>query len=178
MFCESLKKVLEKINEGIVNLRVPLSTTIGNRVHRKAIFAAICILTIVFLGTIIENFSSTKTVAYADSVKGIGAGIYWDQTCTNRTLTLNWGPIKPGSNNTLTIYAKNEGNSAVSLSLGTANWNPSASLTYISLSWNYSSQALSANQVIALELTLTASPTTSGITSFNFDTIITTTSER
>ncbi len=177
MFWESLRKVPDKLNEGIVNLRVPFATPISNHVHRKAILAIICILTIVILGTIIENFSSSRTVVYASSVKGLGAGIYWDQACTNRTLSLDWGLIEAGSNNTLTVYVKNEGNSAVSLWLKTSNWTPSASLGYMSLNWNYSSQVLSVDQVIPVELTLTVYPAISGITGFSFDTIITTTSE-
>ena len=174
MFCESLRKIPDKINEGIANLRAPLTIPIGNHVHRKAIFAAICILTIVILGVIIGDFGSSKTIVYASSVKGLGTGIYWDQACTNRTLSLDWGLIEAGSNNTLTVYVKNEGNSAVSLWLGTSNWTPSASLGYMSLNWNYSGQVLSVDQVIPLELTLTVSPTISGITGFSFDTIITT----
>ena len=174
MFWESLRKVPEKINEGIVNLRVPLVIPIGNHAHRKIILAAICLLTIVVFGAVIAAIGSSKTIVYASSVNGLGAGIYWDQACTNRTLSLDWGSIEAGSNNTLTVYVKNEGNSAVSLWLGTSNWTPSASLGYMSLNWNYSGQVLSVNQVIPLELTLTVSPTISGITNFSFDTIITT----
>lgn len=174
MFWESLRKVPEKINEGIVNLRVPLVIPIGNHAHRKIILAAICLLTIVVFGAVIAAIGSSKTIVYANSVNGLGAGIYWDQACTNRTLSLDWGSIEAGSNNTLTVYVKNEGNSAVSLWLGTSNWTPSASLGYMSLNWNYSGQVLSVNQVIPLELTLTVSPTISGITNFSFDTIITT----
>jgi hypothetical protein len=177
MFCESLRKLPDKINEGIVNLRVPLAIPIGNYGHRKAIFAAVCILTIVILSAIIVAFGSSKTFVYASSVKGLGVGIYWDQACTNRTLSLDWGLVGAGSNNALTIYVKNEGNSAVSLWLGTSNWTPSASLGYMSLNWNYSGQVLSVDQVIPLELTLTVYPTITGITNFSFDTIITTTSE-
>jgi hypothetical protein len=173
MFYESLRKVPDKTNEGIGNSRAPLTIPTGNHVHRKVIFATICTLAIVALGIIIGAFGSSKTIVYADSVKGFGVGIYWDQACTNRTLSLDWGLIEAGSNDTLTVYIKNEGNSAVTLWLGTSNWTPSAFLGYMSLNWNYSGQVLSADQVIPMELTLTVSPTISGITSFSFDTIIT-----
>jgi hypothetical protein len=178
MSWENLKKVPDKFNEGIIHLRAPFAIPIGNHVHRKAIFATICILTIVILGTIIEDFGSSRTVVYASSVKGLGTGVYWDQACTNRTLSLDWGLIEAASHNTLTVYVKNEGNSAVSLWLKTSNWTPSASLGYMSLNWNYSGQVLGVDQVIPIELTLTVYPTVSGIAGFSFDTIITTTSER
>jgi hypothetical protein len=110
-------------------------------------------------------------------VNGIGAGIYWDQTCTNRTLSLDWGLLEAGSNNTLTVYIKNEGNSAISLFLRTSNWIPSAALGYMSLNWNYSGQVLSIDQVIPVELTLSVYTTAIGMTGFSFDTSFTTISE-
>jgi hypothetical protein len=73
------------------------------------------------------------------------------------------------------VYIKNEGNSAVSLWLGTSNWTPSIALDYMSLSWNYSGQGLGEGQVIPLELTLTVYSTISGITDFSFNTAITAT---
>src|SRR5208282_3802070 len=134
----------------------------------------ICLLAVVVLGAIIAGLGSSKTVVYASSVEGRGVGIYWDQACTNRTLSLNWGSIDVGSNNTLTVYIKNEDNSPASLWLETSNWTPSDSVSYMSLNWNYSGQVLSANQVISLELTLTVDPTINGISNFSFDTTITT----
>lgn len=172
MFNERLRKVSDKMNKGIANLRVPLVTPAGNQV-RKAIFATVCLLSIVVLGAAIAGFGSNKSVVYASSVKGIGVGIYWDQACTNRTLSLDWGTLDAGSNNTLTVYVKNEGNSAASVSLETSSWNPSTALDYMSLSWNYSGQILNVDQVIPLELTLTVAPTISGITNFSFNTTIT-----
>ncbi|MGA2523105.1 MAG: hypothetical protein ABSF65_03005 [Candidatus Bathyarchaeia archaeon] len=142
--------------------------------YRKTIPAAICLLTIIAFGAFIASGGSAKSIVYASSVNGVGTGIYWDQACTNRTLSLPWGSVEAGSNTTLTIYIKNEGNSAAPLSLETSNWNPSAAINNISLKWNYSGQVLSAGQVIPVELTLTVCPTVSGITNFSFDTIITT----
>ena len=175
MFGENFRKIPEKIREGIVKLRISSANPISNGVHRKSIFAATCVLTIVILGAIIGDFGWSNTVVYAGSVKGLGAGIYWDQACKNRTLSLDWGLIEAGSNNTLTVYVKNEGNSAVSLWLTTSNWTPSASLGYMSLNWNYSGQVLNVDQVVPLDLTLTVYPTISGITDFSFSTIITAT---
>jgi hypothetical protein len=177
MFVEKLRKALNKTNEGTAILRMLFTTPRGNNFHRRGIFTAICLLTVIILGAIIADFGSIIAVVHAGSVEGLGVGIYWDQSCTNRTLSLDWGPIKAGSNNTLTVYVKNKGNSAVSLWLRTSNWTPSASLSYMSLNWNYSGQVLRVNQVVPLEITLTVYPTITGITAFSFDTIITATSE-
>jgi len=141
------------------------------------IFATICIVMVVILGIIImENSLSSKTGASAASVRGLGAGIYWDQGCTNRTVTYDWGPLRPGSNKTVTVYVRNEGDSATYLSLATSKWTPAAALGYITLDWNYAGQILSVDQVIPLELVLTVSPTISGITHFSLETTIATTS--
>ena len=174
MSSESISKVPDKINKRKVNFRVSLNTPNNKHVYRKAILAATCILlTIVILYTCVEAFGSSKGFVHASAVKGFGFGIYWNQACTNRTSSIDWGPIQADSNNTITIYIKNEGNSEASLWLGTSDWNPSIALTYMSLNWNYSGQALSEGQVIPLELTLTVSPTISGITNFSYITIIT-----
>ena len=176
MLRENPSKVLGKATEEKANL-VESSRPIGNHVHRKAMFAALCVFTVVILGSIIGGFGSGIPAAKAGSMNGLGVGIYWDQACTNRTLSLDFGFIEAGSNNALTVYVKNEGNSVVSLGLTTSNWTPFASSEYMSLNWNYSGQVLSVDQVIPLEITLTAVPHISGITVFTFDTTITTTSE-
>jgi hypothetical protein len=127
----------------------------------------ICIVMVVILGTITGVFDASKSTSHAE--------IYWDQGCTNRTLSVDWGSIEPGLNKTLTVYVRNEGNSATCLSMATSNWIPSAALSFMTLNWNYSGQILSVDQVIPLKLTLAVSPTISGITHFSFDITIATT---
>jgi hypothetical protein len=175
MFRVSLRKIPKRIVEGIANLKVPLATPVVKHVKRKALFVEACLAIIVVLGIIPVGFDSGKPIAYTSSVKGFGAGIYWDQACTDRTLSLNWGSIEADTSSNLTVYVKNEINSGATLSLETSSWSQSMPLDYLSLNWNYSGQVLSAGQVIPLELTLTVFPTTSGITNFSFNTTITTT---
>jgi len=150
------------------------SIRIGYHVHRRAIFAIMCIVMVATLGTITGLFNASKTV-HANSVVGFGAEIYWDQDCTNRTLSFDWGSIEPGSNKTFTVYIVNEGDSAACLSMATSNWAPSAAMSYMTLNWNYTGQILSAGQLIPLELMLAVSPSVTGITHFSFDTTIGTT---
>lgn len=173
MFWEHLKKTLSKNKKRLINQEAHFATPANNLIKRKTIFAAICILTLITLITVVEDFSPAKSVVKGDSVIGIGVGIYWNNACTNTTRSLNWGLIDPNSSNNLTIYIRNEDNLAVSLSLNAANWIPSYSSNYISLSWNYSGQILKLNEVIPLKLTLTVSPTICDITDFSLETIIT-----
>jgi hypothetical protein len=131
-----------------------------------------CLVIVVILVTITGSFDASKTVHA--NVVGLGARIYWDQGCTNRTISHDWGSFEPGSSKTLTVYVQNEGDSAACLSVATSNWAPSAASSYITLNWNYSGQILGAGQVIPLELILAISPNITGITHFSFDATITT----
>ena len=131
-----------------------------------------CIVMVIILVTITGLLNASKTVHA--NVVGLGARIYWDQGCTNTTLSLDWGFFEPGSDKTITVYVRNEGDSAACLSMATSNWAPSAASSYMTPNWNYSGQILGVGQVIALELALAISPNIIGITNFSFDATITT----
>ena len=173
MFWQSLRKVPTKVNERIVHSKSPFPIQINNRVHGRAVFATICIILVVILGTIIVNSGSSRTIAYAYSMRGIGVGIYCDQGCTNRTLSLDWGQIEPSLNSTVRVYVRNEGESTISLWMATSNWTPNVASNYMTLSWTYSGRILSPHEVIPMDLILNVSPTVSGITDFSVDIVIT-----
>jgi len=83
--------------------------------------------------------------------------------------------LEPGSDKTVTVYVRNEGNTVVTLSKVAQNWNPSTASSYMTLNWNYAGQTLSVNQLLQVKLTLVVSPSVSGITNFSFDITITAT---
>jgi hypothetical protein len=109
------------------------------------------------------------TVPNTGSVKGAGVGIYWNSACTNRTSSISWGTLDPGSRKTVNVYVRNEGNTVVTLSKTTQNWSPSIASSYMALTWNYANQTLIVNQVFQMSLTLTVSSTVTGINNFSFD---------
>jgi hypothetical protein len=126
-------------------------------------------LAVSMFGNTLSLVQTSRTISNSGSVKGIGVGVYWDSACTNRTSSISWGVLEPSSNKTVTVYVKNEGNSVATLSKATQNWNPSTASGSMTLNWNYAGQTLSANQVLQIKLTLTISPTVSGIANFSFD---------
>ena len=140
-----------------------------------SIALVLCAVAIGIFGTATSLLQTNRTIPNAGSVKGVGVGIYWDSACTNRTSSINWGLLDPGSNKTVTVYVRNEGNAAATLSKAAQNWNPSTASSYMTLNWNYAGQTLSVNQVLQVKLTLVVSSTVSGITNFSFDIIITAT---
>jgi hypothetical protein len=135
----------------------------------------LCALAVGMFGTVLSLRQASKTVPGAGKVKGVGVGIYWDSACTNQTSSIDWGLIEPGSNKTVIVYVRNEGNSVATLSKSTQNWNPSTVSSYMTLNWNYTGQTLNVNQTFQTGLTLVVSPTVSGITDFSFDITITAT---
>jgi len=112
---------------------------------------------------------NNKTVSSNGSVQGVGVGVYWNQACTNATSSISWGILDPGSNVNKTIYVRNEGNTAATLSMTTSNWNPTNASSYMTLNWNYGGQTLNVNQVVQVKLTLAVSSSVTGITNFSFD---------
>jgi hypothetical protein len=152
------------------SLSLPSKTKIALGVSLALVLSA---LTMGISGTALWVLYPSGTVSNAGRVKGIRIGIYWNVACTNGASSINWGIIDPGSNKTFTVYLRNEGKAAATLSETVQNWNPSTASRYVTLNWNYTSQTLRANQVLPIKLTLTVSPTVSGITNFSFDATIT-----
>ena len=125
------------------------------------------------LGPVMSAVQSSRTISNAGSVKAIGVGVYWDQACSNPVSSISWGTIDPASGVNKTVYIKNTGNNAATLSLTTSNWSPSNASSYMTLSWDYNGQPINVNAVIQVKLTLSVLSSISGITSFSFDITIT-----
>jgi len=147
----------------------------GKIILKVSLAFVLCALAISIFGAALSLLQTSRTISNAGSVKGIGVGIYWDSACTNRTSSINWGLLEPGSDKTVTVYVRNEGNTVVTLSKVAQNWNPSTASSYMTLNWNYAGQTLSVNQLLQVKLTLVVSPSVSGITNFSFDITITAT---
>ncbi len=137
-----------------------------------SVASVFCALTIAIFGTVLSLVQQSSTVTNVGWVKGVGVGIYWDSACTNETSSINWGIVDPGSSKMVYVYVRNEGNTAVTLSLTTQNWNPSSVASFMTLNWNYAGQTLLVNQVLRVRLTLDVSSTISGVASFSFDTMV------
>ncbi len=129
------------------------------------------VLTVTTTGllTYTQSVYSTGTV----DVTAVNVGVYSDAGCTLSLTSISWGTISPGNSVTQTIYVKNTGNTAITLSMATSNWNPTAANGPISVSWNRQSQVLSAGSSIAATLTLNVSSSTSGITTFSVSIVVT-----
>jgi hypothetical protein len=102
--------------------------------------------------------------------------IYSSVSCVTALSSINWGQLTPGTTQSMTVYVRNEGNAAATLSKSLTNWSPSSLESYLSLDWNYGGQSLATSAVVAVALKLTVLATTPAMASFGFDTVITGTS--
>lgn len=142
-----------------------------------AVLLVIYTISLSLLGPVVLSaVTGNKTVSNTGSVTGVGVGVYSDQACTSAVSSISWGMIDPGSNSNRTVYIRNDGNAAATLSLTTSNWNPTTASSYMTLTWNYGGQSLNPNQVVQVRLTLAVSSSVNGITNFSFDITITATS--
>jgi len=145
--------------------------------HEGKVAAATLILVVYALGLSVINeamssVQSNKSITNVGTMKTVGVGVYWDAALTNQVSSINWGVLEPGSNKTVSVYIRNEGNSAVTLSLQTSNWNPTNASTHMTLSWDYNGQSINVGSSILVKLTLSVSASISGINNFSFDIVI------
>jgi len=136
-----------------------------------AVYALIA--SVVAATSVMALLTTQKTLSGTGTIKAVGIGVYWDLPCTNATSSLNFGLLEPGGSKNFTLYLKNNGNSPLTLSMTTQNWNPSTASSFMTLTWNREGQQISPNQVIQFVITLSVSPSVTGISSFSFDIIIT-----
>lgn len=134
--------------------------------------AGILVALVLLDGTVMGTLLGQVTLPNLGTVKAMGVGVYWDSGCSNSVASVNWGTVEPGSTNDVTVYIKNEGNAAETLSSTAENWNPSTASAYMSLSWDYAGQVIDVGEVVPVTLSLSVSDAIEGITSFSFDIVI------
>jgi len=123
-------------------------------------------------GQPVPGHPASSTISNVGSLKAIGIGAYWDAGLTTRVNVIDWGLLEPGGQNNVAMYFQNEGNSAVTLSKSTSNWNPSVASNYLTLSWDYNGQKIEADENLKVTLTLSVSASITGVTDFGFDIVV------
>jgi hypothetical protein len=121
------------------------------------------------LAQVMSASQTSSTLSNVGTLKVIGVGIYWDAGFTNKTTTIDWGLLEPGTQKSYTIYIRNEGNSPITLSKATSNWSPSTASTIMTLAWNYNGQTINAGASVQVTFTLTVATNTAGINTFSVD---------
>ena len=104
------------------------------------------------------------TVPSLGTIKVVGVEVYWDSNLENKTETINWGLVKPGSTTSITIYIKNVSNVRTNLNFFVEKWNPYEISNYLDLSWDYTGAFVNSGEVTRVKLQLTSSSDSSFIT--------------
>ena len=115
----------------------------------------------------------SQSIPTSGTVIGIGVGVYADSGGAQNLTSISWGSVYPGESVNRTVYVKNTGNAAITLSMATSGWSPAAANGSINITWDREGVSLNAGQAVAATLTLLTSPGISGITDFSVNIIIT-----
>ncbi len=78
-----------------------------------------------------ESIQASVRIVGRGTVKAVGVGVFLDSNCTNPVSFIDFGMVEPGSMNNMTVYVRNEGNVAASISMATENWNLSNASDYL-----------------------------------------------
>jgi len=122
------------------------------------------------LAQVMSAIQMSSTISNVGTLKlNVGVGVYWDASSANRITAIDWGSLEPGATKSYSVYIRNEGSYALTLSMSTSNWSPSTASNYMTLTWNYNGQTINAGKAVTVTLTLTVSENITDISGFSFD---------
>lgn len=109
----------------------------------------------------------------AGTISAVNVGVFADAGCTQNLTSVSWGLVNPGDSVSRVIYVKNGGNVPLTLTLAASGWSPVGAAGQIGVSWDRQGFVLAAGQSTEATLTLSVSPTITGVTDFSVDVTIT-----
>ena len=130
--------------------------------------ALVGVATVASIGLTQRRIPSRGTVY----IKVLGVEVYWDPECTSTVTEIDWGTLEPSDVTSKTLYVKNTGNAAVTLSMATENWTPAEAGTYITVTWDIEGSTLNAGATLMASITLRVSAEISGISDFSVEIVI------
>jgi hypothetical protein len=102
----------------------------------------------------------------------LNLAIYADEGATSRCDNIVWGELQPGETATKTIYIKNTGNTAATLTMSASAWSPADASNKLTLAWNKEGTTLVAGAMVAATLTLQVATNTGDLTEFSMSIVI------
>ena len=114
-----------------------------------------------------------RAIPSSGLVVAINVGVYSDAACTLNLTSIDWGSVYPGGSVSHTVYVKNIGNVPMTLSMAATGWNPAGAAGQINVTWDKENVVLNSGQSSSATITLSVSPSISGVTSFSMSIVIT-----
>jgi hypothetical protein len=88
------------------------------------------------------------------TLKLVDIGVFTNANLTTPVTSINWGMLQPGQVENYSAYLLSESNVPITLSMCTANWNPSNASNYLTLTWNYKAQTIQPHASLPITFTL------------------------
>jgi len=131
------------------------------RQHKKTLLLILIVSTAtILISSVVSiwlNSFHNLTLPTMGTVKTIGVEAYWDPNLENKTETIDWNTMWPGSTKNFTLYIRSVSNVKTTLHLYTSNISPADISEYLNLSSNYDGMPLNPDEVIQLTLFLSVS---------------------
>lgn len=167
------------------------------RLHKRTILlitttAIIAVVLSAAIAVLLERFTSLR-VPTIGTIRTSGVEVYWDKELTNRTESLNWGTIRLGESQSISLHIRSISNIETTLNLTMENLTlsdsnenivaePENMASYMNLTWNYNQTKISPGETLQLTLTLSVGHSVdftefliaNGVEKFSFDIYIST----
>lgn len=120
-----------------------------------------CVFELMFFKGPVPNVSGVETLE--------DIGVYWDENCSLRVHSIDWGILSPGEVREVVVFVRNEGNESFLFILRPENWVPENASDYLSFSWSCEDNKIEVGEVVKVTQNLFVSPVITGISNFSFD---------
>lgn len=147
--------------------------------HLFSTVIVVAILTLLTAFTALIVFSSNVQRALAGSgVLTYGAlEVYWDRSCTEQIVKINWGVLEPGDAEPVTVFIQNEGTEPLVVTITTTNWRIVTTSDEVTneteyITFHASNFTLPVNTALPTRWTIEVSENVRFVKSFAFDVIV------
>ena len=137
------------------------------------VYILVVVLSSMLVSAVYAVVTSSTVIQSSGAVKAIGVNVYWDAACTDEVVAIEWSTLEAGASEDKTIYVKNTGNAAVTLSMTTENWTPADAETFIAVTWDAEGSTLKTGANMPVKITLSVLSSIMGISDFSLDIVIT-----
>jgi hypothetical protein len=137
--------------------------------HNKVPYLFMVLMLMLAVGTFEFLYLRNSVPSVSAVVATGGIGIYWDAGCTKTVSSIDWGVLSPGQTKEVVVYARNEGNQPVSLTLTPMNYSPANASKFLNFTWTCVDVGVVPGKAVQVTQSLYVSPNTGGISAFSFD---------
>jgi hypothetical protein len=138
-----------------------------------ALVVVAVVLSAVTAGILIAQQDISTNGSVGQNISGtINIGVFSDPDASVNCTSIDWGNLNPGDSATKTVYIKNTGDLAETLTMAVVNWRPSTATQALYLTWTQEGTTLAPGNVVPATFNLAVSSNTGDLSSFSFHIVI------